>query len=112
MWTAFWGFITLAMSCFYGMVSLPPEYAYLRPWSLGGAILFFVISMLIFCWPLRQRAVRANVVAYCRHPMILASKLEPIHVIILGLAIACGGVAWQYYQGPQAKQAIHCLAAS
>jgi len=78
---------------------------------MGGAALFFAISMLILCWPLRNASGRANVMAYCMHPMTLVKKLEPVHVIILGLAISVAGVVWSFYRSQPKKLSAEQVAA-
>ena len=100
MWAnTIWGLVGLSTTCLFGMLNLPPEYVWLRPWCMNGAIASLLASIGLLCWPLRRPETRANVIAYCRHPMILAKKLEPIHIIILGVAISAGGIGWLLIRG-------------
>lgn len=95
MWTGFWGLTGLAGTCFFGMLGLPPEYAFLRPWCFGIAIVAGAGSLVCLFWPLRHPKNRARFLYYCNHPLRLARKLEPLHLVWTGVigAALFGGIA-------------------
>jgi hypothetical protein len=97
-----WGFLGLSATLGVAIMGLSPDYAYLRPWFSSAAIVFFLASLITLCWPLRNRSVRASVLAYCRHPTALVRKLEPTHLIAIGIGgavffavVALVGLIWQ-----------------
>lgn len=85
------------------MLSLPSEYAFLRPWCTGVAIASLMAAIGVFLWPLHRAATRAMVIANCRHPITLARKVEPIHIIILGVILIIVGIGWFLVRGAPAQ---------
>jgi hypothetical protein len=77
------------------MLGLAPDSALQLPLRFS-AVIFFLMSLSVLCWPLRRSEQRAMVQAKLQHPIRWAADLlEPSHIIIFGLAIALGGVIWQ-----------------
>jgi hypothetical protein len=97
MWTVFWGFVSVIGIT----LSLPPEDYWLRPYFRIGAAATFVIWMVMVIASLRKKDVRAKIVEAFTHPVRAVKKLEPIHVIFLGLFIAAIGVVWQLKAAPK-----------
>jgi hypothetical protein len=100
MWAnSVWGLFGLSASCVMTMLGLSQD----SPWQstlLLGAILFFVGSLGVLCWPLHQSANRARVAALVVHPTRAVRLIEPSHIIILGITIAVIGVVWQMRRTP------------
>jgi hypothetical protein len=69
-----------------------------------SAVMFFLMSLSVLCWPLRKSEQRAIVWGKLQHPAKwIAELIEPSHIIILGLAIALGGAIWQMRGVPQGR---------
>lgn len=109
MWAnSVWGLFGLSASCVLTMLGLNPD----SPWQsllLFGAVFFLIGSLGVLSWPLRHETNRGKVAALVVHPMKALRLIEPTHVIILGLAIALGGVVWQMrkptlWQKPEAVE--------
>jgi hypothetical protein len=96
MWAnSVWGLFGLSASCVLTMLGLGPNSASQTPLLIGAA-LFFIASIAVLCWPLRDADQRMRAKGKLKHPLVwLAATLEPSHVIILGLVIATIGVVWQ-----------------
>jgi hypothetical protein len=96
MWAnSVWGLFGLSASCIMTMLGLSPD----SPWQsslLLGAVLFFVGSVGVLCWPLHQSVNRAKVASLVVHPTRAIRLIEPPHIIILGLLIAISGVVWLF----------------
>jgi hypothetical protein len=96
MWaSSVWGLIGLSLSCGLTMLGLSPD----SPWQprlILGAALFCVGSLVVLFWPLRDKTNRAKFATFMIHPKEALRLIEPIHVIVLGLAIALGGAVWQW----------------
>lgn len=90
-----WGLLCLAVTFGLAVVGLPPQYEWLQPWFLDTAVACGVSSIVCFGWPLREKENRVRLRELCVHPYRVAKLIEPLHVIILGLVIALGGVVWQ-----------------
>jgi hypothetical protein len=90
-----WGLLGLAVTFGLAVLGLPTQYEWLSPWFLGAAVACGVGSVICFGWPLRHRDNRAKVAAVVTHPVRAIKLIEPLHIIILGLAIALSGVIWQ-----------------
>jgi hypothetical protein len=91
-----WGLLGLAVAFGLAVLGLPTQYEWLSPWFLGTAVACGVGSIICFGWPLRQKDNRVKVAALISHPIRVLPLIEPIHIITLGLAIALGGVVWQW----------------
>jgi hypothetical protein len=60
------------------------------------AIIFTIFCVLLLLWDFRKHVFIS--VKFAGAVKRLWAKVEPSHIIILGLAIAVGGVVWQYVQ--------------
>jgi len=69
-----------------------PEYRWIFEWIFYLSLLWAAISVCREGW-----SNRATLIGYLR-------KVEPLHVIILGLVIALGGVVWQMRSGSVAAK--------
>jgi hypothetical protein len=100
MWSnSVWGLLTVAASCILTMISLSPGSEWQMPLRYGAAT-FFVATLIVLCWPLHNKAIRATAQEKIRRPLLLVKMFEPSHVIVLGLAIALAGAVWMHFQRP------------
>jgi hypothetical protein len=97
MWAnSVWGLLGFSGSSVYAMLGLPPDSALQLPLRFS-AVIFFLMSLSVLCWPLRHPDQRTIVSAKLQHPTKwMVELLEPSHIIILGLALALGGAIWQW----------------
>jgi hypothetical protein len=97
MWAnSVWGFFGLSVTMGLAVIALPPDLLWLQPYFMVAAILSFVASIAVLCWPLRVANIRSVVRNKLKHPINwVAELIEPTHIIILGLVIAFSGVVWQ-----------------
>jgi hypothetical protein len=107
-----WGFLSLAVCFGLAVLGLPSQYEWLAPWLLGAAVACSAGSAICFGWPLRQKKNRDKLKELCAHPFGAVKLIEPHHVVILGLAIAVGGVIWQLRTSPHANPRLPPVAAS
>ena len=62
------------------------------------------MALAVLCWPLRRSEQRTLVWGKLQNPAKwIAELIEPIHIILLGLAIAFGGVIWQWRAAPSTQ---------
>src|SRR5882757_10066594 len=82
MWAnSVWGLAGASFTCLLAYLTLA-DATPLASWYLAGTIIFGAASFIVLIWPpLRSRA-----------------SVEPIHIIVLGLLIAAGGVGWLWSQ--------------
>jgi hypothetical protein len=101
MWAnSVWGLLGFSGSSVYAMLGLAPDSAWQIPLRFL-AVIFFLLSLAVLCWPMHRQEQRAIVWGKLQHPAKwMAELIEPSHVIILGLAIALGGVIWQWRNTP------------
>ena len=71
-----------------GALTQTPDYQWLAlPVAIvSGSFFFVLVGMYLF--------------SNCREIIWLSKLIEPSHVIILGLVIACGGAVWQWRRTP------------
>lgn len=82
-WTAF------CVSVGAGALITVPEYQFLAvPIAIGSAAVWLAIFT-------------AFVAKNLQHLRDWISRMEPIHIMAVGLVIAAGGVGWQLYRGPK-----------
>jgi hypothetical protein len=106
-----WGLLGLAVTFGLAVIGLPAQYEWLAPYFRMAAFGFAVSSALCFAWPLRDPFMRKQAWVVCQHPARwVKTKLEPSHVIILGLVIAVAGVIWLMRQ--DANGAVHSVTAA
>ena len=79
MWAnSVWGLASAALACILGYPAMG-EHPIIQSWLVVGALVFAAASFVVLIWPLTTRV-----------------RVEPVHVIILGLLIAAGGAGWQW----------------
>ncbi len=84
--TAIWGFFaSTAVTCFFSWLAAVTQPNPLADWYLAGAIFFGIASILVLFSPLLKK-----------------TRLEPIHVILIGLLVAAAGVGWQWQRSSRA----------
>jgi hypothetical protein len=79
-----WGLLGLAVALGLGVLSLPPQYAWLAPWFLKGAVACLFASLICFGWPLLTRAKKIIFSRLSRHRNVWAER-EQLELA----AIAC-----------------------
>jgi hypothetical protein len=101
MWAnSVWGLLGFSGSSVYAMIGLAPSSVWQTPLRFS-AVIFFLMSLTVLLWPLRKLDQRAMVWGKLQHPAKwMAELIEPIHIILLGLAVAFGGVIWQWRTMP------------
>lgn len=111
MWAnSFWGFLGFAVTFGVAVLLLGPDQMWLRPWFAGACFVCGIGSALVLFWPLRHANNRIKVAAASKHPFKwIANTVEPLHIIILGLAIALSGVIWQWRRATQPDPRIAAL---
>jgi hypothetical protein len=79
MWAnSVWGLASAALACLLGYPAMA-DHPIIQEWLLVGTLVFAAACIMVLIWPLRKRL-----------------KVEPIHIIVLGLLVAAGGVVWQW----------------
>jgi hypothetical protein len=103
MWAnSVWGLFGFAVTLGIAMMGLPPDYVWLQPYFMVAAILSFIGSVSVLCWPLRVPEQRAVVWVKFQHPLRWAIELiDPLHLIIIALVVALSAAGWQLYRGPK-----------
>jgi hypothetical protein len=93
------------------LITLPTckiHFVYFGLWGIGLAAAILFIAFDIAHFVRRTATPYGGVMLFCRHYQTAVvrsikntgAKLEPSHIIILGLVIAVVGVVWQQYRGP------------